>query len=147
MISISTYKQFMNPILDNIQADEIIYVVSQTHIVKKIKDKAGIILVFTYPKAKSDSDTVDNIQEKNECFAFILKKHTDDVTEDEEINNYETLQEIARQAKQWLIDKRYDFENEIGVLEVKSFNTEPEYRIFGGYSGWSIGFEIEDYQL
>lgn len=146
MISISKYKEYTEAIKDEVAGiNEVLYVIDQNHVVKKIHDKSDNILVFTYPKAKNQSPVTDNVQENNNCFAFLVTKMNDDKTPDEEIEAYEALQIIMRNIKQWLVDNRVNFESEVGVLDFSSFNTEPEYRIFGGYSGWSIGFNITDY--
>lgn len=48
--------------------------VKEEHMVKKLKDKTGVLLCANYPDAEGDSRNKDNWQEDNQVIFFICEK-------------------------------------------------------------------------
>ncbi len=160
MIQITAFKEFFEAaiIWANAKADSeitggktissLVMAVEENHLIKKVKDKAGIILAIKYPSADSQGDE-DNYSERNKCLIFCITKWDPGKTTDQdEANNYAVLQEFTMQIKNYLITS----DKGPGICGIENglysgFRTEWEYNIFGGYNGLSVSFDLRNFTL
>ena len=160
MIQIQAYKTFFQSAIDSAnsnsdveitggkQITELVMTIEESHLIKKIKDKAGILLAVKYPPTDSQGDE-DNYSERNKCLIYCLTKwDASKVDDTEELNHYAILQELTMKIKNYLI--KYDKGEGICGIEnglYSGFRTEWEYNIFGGYNGLSISFDLRNFTL
>ncbi|MEA4976009.1 MAG: hypothetical protein VB046_09765 [Paludibacter sp.] len=160
MIQITAFKEFFESAIvwANAKADteitggktisSLIMAVEENHLIKKIKDKAGIVLAIKYPSSDSQGDE-DGYAERNKCLIYCVTKwDPGKVTDAEETNHYSVLQELTRRVKEYLNTS----DKGPGICGVENglysgFRTEWEYNIFGGYYGLSVSFDLRNFTL
>lgn len=120
----------------------IVIAVRETHMVKKLKDKTGLILCANYPDAESKG-AEDNWEEKNSVLLFLLEKVADgSESAEDELQHFARIQRVMNILKEEL--RNMDFVcGEISADD--EIRTEWEYDVFGGYNGLSIGLKLTDY--
>lgn len=75
--------------------DSCFLAVKEEHMVKKLKDKTGVLLCANYPDAEGDNKNKDNWQEDNLVILFICEKvASGSQTDEEELLHYARLQRI-----------------------------------------------------
>lgn len=122
---------------------------TESHLVKKLKDKAGVALALRMPSADSHIMDGDNYGEINKMLFFVIEKVDPGTHSDEqELDHYNAMQRLTSMFKLKLMDRLMgnDFcrtDNELA----KAFHTEFEYQEFGGWNGLSVSFDIKDYEL
>lgn len=122
---------------------------SESHLVKKLKDRAGVILAFRMPSADSDIENEDNYSEINKMLFYVIEKiDPGKFSDDQELDHYNMLQRLTSLFKLKLMDRLMgnDFcrsDNELA----KAFHTEFEYQEFGGWNGLSVSFDIRNFDL
>lgn len=119
-----------------------IVAVSEKHLVKKLKDRTGLVLCANYPDATARGER-DNVKEENDVVLFLLEKvASGQDSDEEELQRFARIQETMAVMKDVIRGERF-FCGEIDVrAEMK---TEWEYDIFGGWMGMSLGIKILDY--
>ena len=146
MIKIRDFNNYCSHLKDAVPAiGEYILAATEDHLIKKIKDKTGIVLASVIPSADPDSGSVDNIRENNITFLFVIKKHDpSSITDATELNNYEETQNALSLVKQQILTDKADYANYpfLYELDTNSIHTDPENNVFGGYNGWSISLEF-----
>lgn len=149
MITLTEYKSVMEEIKElNPDITSLIFSPTESHAIKKLSGKAGVVMVCTYPMALSKpSVNEDNYGDSNQCFIFILEKQNPDKTPDEEITAFDSLLSTAKNIKTYMAMLKAEVDNIFGGLVMTNIKTEPEYQIFGGFNGYSIGFELIDNEL
>lgn len=118
-------------------------------VVKKVSDKAGVILVAKMPPATADIRTIDDYSEDNHCLLFVLeKKDPSSLTDKSEIEHFDKVQRIMRKVKEWIMTHGLHdgSDNETETLS-KPFRTEWEYQVYGNFNGLSLGFDLKDFDL
>jgi hypothetical protein len=129
--------------------DSILISPTESHLGKKIKDRAGIVLAVKMPDADTEYESIDNYSEHNHQLWFLLEKiNTDSVKDATERMHYTKMQSINRLVKQYIIEHGmnttyYDGEETLS----KPFRTEFEYQVFGGFNGVSTSFDLQDFEL
>ena len=122
---------------------------TESHLVKKLKDQAGVVLAFRMPSADSAIIDADNYAELNKLLFYIIEKIDPGTHSDEqELDHYNMLQKLTSAFKLKLMDRLMgnDFcstDNELA----KGFHTEFEYQEFGGFNGLSVSFDVKDFYL
>lgn len=160
MIQIKAYKAFFQAALTwaNAEADTeitggkiitgLVMAVEESHLIKKIKDKAGITLAIKYPSTDSQGDE-DNYAERNKCLIYVITKwDPGKVDDDDEVTLYAVLQELTKCVKEYLITS----DKGPGICGIENglysgFRTEWEFNIFGGYNGLSVSFDLRNFTL
>jgi len=148
MIPVRDYDTYCRSLVTRIpDIDDYALVVSEDHLVKKLKDKTGIILAAVIPSADPSSPDPDNLKEYNICYIFVVDKpdHTN-VTDNSELTSYENLQNAITDVKERMLADKVDTSMECTLmhrLDEDSLHTDPEYNIFGGYNGYSLSFRVE----
>lgn len=146
MIGIRDFNTICKNIMSEVEdIDDYILSPTEEYIVKKLKDQPGIILVAVIPSGESDSQGVDNYGDVNTTYFFVIKKEDPTkTTKESELDDYEKTQNIIENIKFFLLKKKETCEFLRGV-NINSFHVDPEYRIFGGWCGWSLSFDFKSF--
>lgn len=122
----------------------------ESHLIKKIGDKTGIILAVKLPDADSKIKDVDNKSEENHMLMFLLEKQDPgNVDDNKERIHYAKMQTVMSFIKDWIANRGLNG-NICGgdeTLSDKAFHTEWEYQTFRNLNGLSITFDLKDFSL
>ncbi len=146
MVPIRTFDTYCKHLQTVIPAiTSYIFAATEDHLVKKIKDKAGVIMAVVIPSANPASGSDDALKESNTTFIFVVKKlNAENRNDATELNHFEETQNAITAIKNRLIADKADYANYpyLYQLNEKAIHTDPEFNIFGGYDGWSISLEF-----
>jgi|UniRef100_UPI00359C77CB hypothetical protein len=148
MINILKYREIMLELKERVNAvskikiDGVVIAVSEKHLVKKLKDKDGLILCSNYPDSTSAGGE-DSYTDHNNMILFLLEKvPSGQETDEEELMHYVSIQQVVQLLKTQL--REMDFT--CGYISgAENMTTEWEYDVFGGWNGLSIGLKLSDY--
>lgn len=148
MIDILRYREILAELKETVNARSetaiecVVIAVSDKHLMKKLKDKSGLVLCANYPDAEMKGEE-ENYKEDNRLLLFLLEKvASGSETDEEELLHYARIQQVMKLLKEEL--RRMDFVcGEISGAD--EIGTEWEYDVFGGFSGLSIGLKLTDY--
>lgn len=148
MINIQRYREMLAELKERVnkvsrtKIDGTVIAVSEKHLVKKLKDRMGLILCANYPDAVSQG-TEDNYRERNSLLLFLIEKVPSGRETDEEVLlHYARIQQVMQLLKTKLREMDF-FCGEVEGAE--SMTVEWEYDVFGGWNGMSIGLNLVDY--
>jgi hypothetical protein len=154
MIPILKYQSFLQSVTQRVNTlhkkkiSKTILAPAESSLVKKLKDESGIILAIKFPAADSDISTADDYAEANHCLLFLIEKvDPGKFSADEEIQHYGDLQQIMSSVKELLLEAGMNGDIDDEVVLSKTFRTEWEYQILGGFNGLSISFDLKDFRL
>lgn len=137
-------KESVNEQAKDIQIEGIALAVREGHILRKLRDRRGVILCAKYPDATVKGDT-DNFSSDNDIVLFLLEKvASGQQSDEEELAHYASLQRLMLDLRNYLMDEPFTCDNEMQVTT--DLTIEWEYDIFGGWNGLSIGFKLQDYE-
>ena len=144
MVNLSEYKDYCTDLLKLIGADELVMVVQEEHLKKRLRDETGVIMVAVYPTIGSTGNE-DNMGDNNTILLFVLEyAGKTSVSRDNEFESYERLQGLAGKIRDKLIKDSDAGHNLLRNLDRPSIEIEPEWNIAGAYNGWSIAFSFEN---
>ena len=144
MVNLSEYKDYCTGLLELIGADELVMVVQEEHLKKRLRDETGVIMVAVYPTIGSTGNE-DNMGDNNTILLFVLEyTGKTSVSRDNEFESYERLQGLAGKIRDRLIEDSDAGHNLLRNLDRASIEIEPEWNITGAYNGWSIAFSFEN---
>lgn len=144
MVNLSEYKDYCTGLLELIGADELVMVVQEEHLKKRLRDETGVIMVAVYPTIGS-TGSEDNMGDNNTILLFVLEyAGKTSVSRDNEFESYERLQGLAGKIRDKLIEDSDAGHNLLRNLDRTSIEIEPEWNIAGAYNGWSIAFSFEN---
>ena len=146
MINIKRYREWLielkesiNKASEDARIEGIAIAVHEGHMLRKLRDRRGVVLCAKYPDAKTTGN-VDNHSADNDILLFLLEKVPSGQHDDEEeLTHYARLQELVDALLQQLLDG--DALCGDGVPG-ETFNVEWEYDIFGGWNGLSVSFKL-----
>lgn len=148
MINILKYREILVELKNKInvrvetQIAGVVIAVSDKHLIKKLKDRTGLLLCANYPDAESKGG-VDNYRDDNRLLLFLLEKvPAGDETDEEEMKHYARIQAVMQVLKEEVRDMDFVCGEISGGDEI---STEWEYDVFGGFNGLSIGLKLTDY--
>lgn len=72
MVNLSEYKDYCTDLLKLIGADELVMVVQEEHLKKRLRDETGVIMVAVYPTIGSTGNE-DNMGDNNTILLFVLE--------------------------------------------------------------------------
>lgn len=137
-------KENINRQAEDIQIEGIALAVREGHIIRKLRDRRGVILCAKYPDATTKGDG-DNFCSDNDIVLFLLEKVPSGQQSDEdELAHYASLQQLMLALRDILMDSPFVCDNEMQVTS--DLTIEWEYDIFGGWNGLSIGLKLQDYE-
>ena len=126
--------------------DDTVIAADERHLSKRLNDKKGKVLAVSLPASDSSALDVNNYSDRNNIFMFILEKKHPDMNEVEELEHYQEMQVIAKGIKEFIIDQKEAGSEFFAFANESRIRTEPEYNVFGVYNGYSIGFELKDFE-
>ena len=145
---IDTGKITVKPVLGKV-IDHILISPTESHLIKRLSDKKGIVLAVKMPDADANVEDSDNYSEMNHQLFFLLEKidpgtHNDTV----ETAHYAKMQAIMKLVKEYALDHGLSSITRDGdELLAKPFHTEWEYQVYGGFNGISVSFDLQDFEL
>ena len=132
MVNLSEYKDYCTGLLELIGADELVMVVQEEHLKKRLRDETGVIMVAVYPTIGSTGNE-DNMGDNNTILLFVLEyAGKTSVSRDNEFESYERLQGLAGKIRDKLIEDSDAGHNLLRNLDRASIEIEPEWNIAGG---------------
>ncbi|MDR0939915.1 MAG: hypothetical protein LBN29_11320 [Mediterranea sp.] len=148
MINITEFSELLAELRQRVNAgsdrpiDGVVLAVSEKHLVKKLKDRAGLLLCANYPDADLRG-TPDGHTERNHLFLALLEKApAGGSTDGEEMSRYASVQRVARLLKRELLAMDFVCHRLDGAEEIR---TEWEYEVYGGFNGISLGLTLSDH--
>ena len=152
MIDIQRFREWLielaNDINDKFQDDNPIQgtlmAVHEGHIIRKLRDRRGIILCAKYPdmqvKGAADAFSTDN-----QVLLFFLEKVPGgQQTDEDELLHYQLMQRLMTALRERLWDGNLLCDESIRLTT--DLTIEWEYNIFGGWNGLSVSFKLEDFE-
>jgi hypothetical protein len=140
-------QQSFNNVTEDLSISEVKVAVSEAHMIKKISNISGIFICAKLPPATSSITSADNYFEDNHCLLFVLEKREPaSVTDTDELEHYEKLQGVMRYVKDYFLNHGLTIGDNDETLN-KDFRTEYEYQIFGNFNGFSVSFNMKDFNL
>jgi len=128
---------------DNPRIETVVVSPKEEHLIKKLKDKEGIILCGNFPSCDTTMENSDNQDTSNDCLLFLLEKiPAGSQTDGEELDHFAYMQSIMEKVKANIIQG--DYSCEFNFSTPKQIRTEWEYNIYGGFNGLSIGFDLKE---
>ena len=109
---------------------------------KKIQalPKDSVTIFVLPPVAESTAMTPDNYREDNKCVIFLLAKY-----DAQRVDSFTVLEQtqpaIERIKGVMLMDQAAGCP--VMRIDVGSLDIAPETELYGGFAGWSIGFNIK----
>ena len=144
MVNLSENKDYCTDLLKLIGADELVMVVQEEHLKKRLRDETGVIMVAVYPTIGSTGNE-DNMGDNNTILLFVLEyAGKTSVSRDNEFESYERLQGLAGKIRDKLIEDSDAGHSLLRNLDRASIEIEPEWNIAGAYNGWSVAFSFEN---
>lgn len=137
-------KESVNEQAKDAMIEGIALAVREGHIIRKLRDRRGIILCAKFPDATVKGDA-DNFTNDNDIVLFLLEKvSSGQLNDEDELSHYAALQQLMVSLRDYLMSNPFVCDNEMQVTT--DLNIEWEYDIFGGWNGLSIGFKLRDYE-
>lgn len=144
MVNLSEYKDYCTDLLKLIGADELVMVVQEEHLKKRLRDETGVIMVAVYPTIGSTETRITwEIITRFFCSCWNMpgKLPCHGITSSRVMNVYNGL---AGKIRDKLIKDSDAGHNLLRNLDRASIEIEPEWNIAGAYNGWSIAFSFEN---
>lgn len=143
MMGLSEYREYCTGLLELIGAGQLVMVVQEEHLKKKLRDEPGVILAAVYPSSGS-TGSEDNMGDNNTILLFVLEyAGKSSMSSEEEFESYERLQGLAGRIRDRLIEDSDAGHELLRDLDRASIEVEPEWNIAGAYNGWSVAFGLE----
>lgn len=137
-------KESINKQAEGTQIEGVALAVREGHMLRKLKDKRGILLCAKYPDGKTEG-VADSFSTDNDIVLFILEKvPSGQQTDEEELTHYASLQQLMLILRNELMGYLFICADEMEVRN--SLTIEWEYDIFGGWNGLSIGLKLRNYE-
>lgn len=148
MIDIKNFREYIgelvyktNQELDN-KIEHIVFAVNESHMMKKLQNKYGVCLCFSYPDAQATGES-DNFRDLQQVFIFVCQRVSPgQLNEEGELEIYSRLQNIMLTFREYLRNSESDC---VGIVPEESYKIEWEYQIFGGLNGLSMGLKFKSY--
>ena len=126
--------------------DNVIIAMQEDQLIKKLKDKSGIILAANVPGAE-ESKAICYSGEGDVIMFIIEKTPAGSQTNDAEFTAYAKYQNIMLRLMKLLFGDEEGSDSLIcgtNITAPTSVKTEWEYNIYGGYNGLSVSFKLKD---
>lgn len=139
LLSIKKFKEaFLSMgICLQIAEQNIVFAIDEKMAINKLKDKAGIVLLVSYPTF-SRIGGQDNNNGKNAIIYWILEKNVIGQTNDAEMNQMSRLQTLSQQTLEYMDEQCSNGCTIFSLFTPEFTQMDPEYNQFGGFNGWNI---------
>ena len=143
MINLSLYELFWKGIMPKAGIKSVFFLTSESDIQPRLADissDAQPFLMVIIPSAKTSGSSQDDVADTNYGLVYVLSK--EDRTATDTFTIQKELQPVMENVKKLMIESK----EQCGVmrgLDVSSFHTDPESRLFTRATGWSLSFQFE----
>lgn len=143
MINLSLYELFWKGIMPEAGIKSVFFLTSESDIQPRLADitpDAQPFLMVIIPSAKTSGSSQDDVADTNYGLVYVLSK--EDRTATDTFTIQKELQPVMENVKKLMIESK----EQCGVmrgLDVSSFHTDPESRLFTRATGWSLSFQFE----
>lgn len=159
MIQVNRYREFLVELASTVaqayndehkdepmvRFSEVVAAMEEGQLVTLLKDRQGIVVCGNVP-GSTLTYRGGHVDSEAQCVIFILEKSPKDRQgTDWEFTRYALMQELMSKLCEILLGKDvFDLLCQSGRMRVEELTVEPEYNIYGGYNGWSVGFRLPD---
>ena len=143
MINLTKYETFWNELTDKAGIKSVFFLTNESDIQPRLADISSDeqpFMMVIIPSAKTSGSSQDDVADTNYGLVYVLSK--EDRTATDTFTIQKELQPVMENVKKLMIDSK----EQCGVmrgLDVSSFHTDPESRLFTRATGWSLSFEFE----
>lgn len=143
MINLSQYELFWMGLIREAGIRSAFFLTSESDIQPRLADissDAQPFLMVIIPSAKTSGSSQDDVADTNYGLIYVLSK--EDRTASDTFTIQKELQPVMENVKKLMIDSK----EQCGVmrgLDVSSFHTDPESKLFSRATGWSLSFNFE----
>lgn len=117
--------------------------VLESHLIRKIRDKKGVLLCANYPDFKRVV-AEDSHSNGYRCVLYLIEKvPSGSMTDEQELMHYAKIEQLMKQLV--MIVQGCSWVCNETRLETSQLKVEWEYDIFGGFNGQSLSFKMEEY--
>lgn len=140
MINITDFNTICTEITTAFPAiKHLVVVAHEGHAQKKLGDKPGICMVAVIPSGNREGRQGSGI-DRNATWIFIMEKDIQGQTNAQEIAQYQRLQTVMLQVRDWIEEKHDDGDPRFYRYVPSEVTIDPEYSEFGGRNGWGMSF-------
>ena len=143
MINLSQYELFWKGIMPEAGIKSVFFLTSESDIQPRLADISSDeqpFMMVIIPSAKTSGSSQDDVADTNYGLVYVLSK--EDRTATDTFTIQKELQPVMENVKKLMIESK----EQCGVmrgLDVSSFHTDPESRLFTRATGWSLSFQFE----
>ena len=142
MILISDYEAYWESVKERIPGIKSVEPINNDKDMSKflqdLKKENMPVLFFAVPSSDGFGD-VDNDMEKNIGLLFFMSKY-DAQGKTKAYDIQKELQPLFEEIKDMMKEDSMDKCSVMGDLEFSSMHTDPEYKLYSDFSGWSLSF-------
>ena len=143
MINLTKYETFWNELTDKAGIKSVFFLTNESDIQPRLADISSDeqpFMMVIIPSAKTSGSSQDDVADTNYGLVYVLSK--EDRTGTDTFTIQKNLQPVIESVKLLMIDRK----EQCGImrgLDVSSFHTDPESKMFSRATGWSLSFEFE----
>ena len=143
MINLTKYETFWNELTDKAGIKSVFFLTNESDIQPRLADISSDeqpFMMVIIPSAKTSGSSQDDVADTNYGLVYVLSK--EDRTATDTFTIQKELQPVMENVKKLMIESK----EQCGVmrgLDVSSFHTDPESRLFTRATGWSLSFQFE----
>lgn len=143
MVNLTQYELFWKGLIPKAGIKSVFFLTNESDIQPRLADissDAQPFLMVIIPSAKTSGSSQDDVADTNYGLIYVLSK--EDRTASDTFTIQKELQPVMENVKKLMIDSK----EQCGVmrgLDVSSFHTDPESKLFSRATGWSLSFEFE----
>ena len=143
MINLSQYELFWKGIMPEAGIKSVFFLTSESDIQPRLADISSDeqpFMMVIIPSAKTSGSSQDDVADTNYGLIYVLSK--EDRTATDTFTIQKELQPVMENVKKLMIASK----EECGImrgLDVSSFHTDPESRLFTRATGWSLSFQFD----
>jgi len=142
MVNLTDFETYFISIKQQIGVKKIFFLTNEADIsssLNDIKPEEQPFMLVIIPSSKTSGSSQDDVSEINYCLLYILSKE-----ERGQIDTFiiqKNLQPILESCKRKMIQDK-DSCGLLRNLDVSSFHSDPESKLFSRATGWSLSFEF-----
>ena len=143
MINLTQYETFWNELIPKAGIKSVFFLTNESDIQPRLADIPSDeqpFMMVIIPSAKTSGSSQDDVADTNYGLIYVLSK--EDRTGTDTFAIQKNLQPAIEGVKLLMIDSK----EQCGImrnLDVSSFHTDPESKMFSRATGWSLSFEFE----
>jgi len=107
------------------------------HAVNKLKDHRDIWIIVVMPSTTYSGQSDQQIAHDT-LMLFVLEKDVSGQTNEKELQQYQRTEDVLQATIDYISDQQSEGCSPFDRFDPASITIDPEYRIFGGWNGWSM---------